>query len=46
MRLRTFTLAILGALFASSAFAQMTSFPKPNYFRETFLKAQTKVKAA
>ncbi len=43
MQLRTITLATLGAVFASGAFAQMTSFPKPNYFRETFLKAQTKV---
>ena len=27
----------------AGAFAQMSSFPKPSYFRETFQKAQTKV---
>jgi len=40
MRLRTF---LIGILLTTGAFAQMTSFPKPSYFRETFQKAQTKV---
>src|SRR6476646_8165516 len=31
------------ALIAGSAFAQMTSFPRPNYFRETFTKEIPKV---
>jgi outer membrane protein len=30
-------------LFASSAFAQLSSFPKLSYFRETFSRAQTRV---
>ncbi len=34
---------VAGILLAASAFAQMSSFPKPNYFRETFQKTQTKV---
>jgi outer membrane protein TolC len=41
MLLRTITVAIL---IGAGAFAQMTSFPKPGYFRETFLKAKTRVK--
>ena len=32
-----------GLLFAAGAFAQMASFPKPNYFREVFTQANTKV---
>ncbi len=32
-----------GLIISSCAFAQLTSFPKPNYFRETFAKSQTKV---
>ncbi|HLK61851.1 MAG TPA: TolC family protein [Bryobacteraceae bacterium] len=32
-----------GILLTAGAFAQMSSFPKPNYFRETFQSAQTKV---
>src|ERR1051325_10255994 len=40
MLLRTF---ITGTLLAAGAFAQMSSFPKPNYFRETFQKARTTV---
>jgi outer membrane protein TolC len=40
MRLRSF---LIGILLTTSAFAQMSSFPKPSYFRETFQKAQTKV---
>ena len=30
-------------LLAAGAFAQLSSFPKPTYFRETFSKSQTKV---
>lgn len=30
-------------LFTTSGFAQITSFPKPNYFRETFAKPDMKV---
>ncbi len=37
MLLRTF---ITGILLAAGAFAQMSSFPKPSYFRETFSKTQ------
>jgi outer membrane protein TolC len=37
---RTF---IAGILLASGAFAQLTSFPKPNYFRETFFNSTAKV---
>lgn len=40
MLFRTF---ITGILLAAGAFAQLSSFPKPNYFRETFQAAQTKV---
>ena len=40
MCLRTST---IGILLAAGAFAQMTSFPKPSYFREAFKKADTKV---
>lgn len=40
MLYRTF---ITGILLTAGAFAQMSSFPKPNYFRETFQKTQTKV---
>src|SRR5450755_1802757 len=40
MLFRTF---ITGILLTAGAFAQMASFPKPNYFRETFQKTQTKV---
>jgi outer membrane protein len=32
-----------GILLAAGAFAQMSSFPKPSYFRETFAKSQPKV---
>jgi outer membrane protein TolC len=40
MLFRTF---VTGILLTAGAFAQTTSFPKPNYFRETFAKAQTTV---
>jgi outer membrane protein len=40
MLLRT---SIAGILLASGAFAQLTSFPKPSYFRETFSNSTTKV---
>src|SRR6476646_3993302 len=40
MRLKTF---ITGMLLTSVALAQVTSFPKPNWFRETFQRAHTKV---
>jgi outer membrane protein len=40
MLLRTL---LSGILLTSGAFAQLTSFPKPNYFRETFHKARTTV---
>ena len=32
-----------GILLATGAFAQLSSFPKPNYFRETFKNADTKI---
>jgi outer membrane protein TolC len=32
-----------GILLATGAFAQMSSFPKPNYFRETFKQIDTKI---
>src|SRR5437868_4829558 len=32
-----------GTLVAISAFGQLSSFPKPSYFRETFQKTRTKV---
>src|ERR1700686_2395570 len=32
-----------GILLAAGALAQLSSFPKPAYFRETFSKSQTKV---
>jgi outer membrane protein len=34
---------VTGILLTAGAFAQMSSFPKPSYFRETFQKTQTKV---
>src|SRR4051794_37827938 len=34
---------IAGTLAAVFAFGQMSSFPKPSYFRETFQKTRTKV---
>jgi outer membrane protein TolC len=34
---------ITGILLAAGAFAQVSSFPKPSYFRETFARTQTKV---
>jgi len=40
MVLRTF---LTGILLTAGAFAQVSSFPKPNYFRETFQKARTTV---
>ena len=40
MLLRTLT---TGILLAAGAFAQMSSFPKPSYFRETFNKTQPRV---
>src|SRR5207302_7656147 len=33
-------------ILAAGAFAQLSSFPKPNYFRETFAKTQVKVELA
>src|SRR2546430_1916916 len=32
-----------GLILSAGAFAQLTSFPKPNYFRETFSKTTPKV---
>lgn len=32
-----------GILLATGAFAQLSSFPKPNYFRETFKQVDTKI---
>jgi outer membrane protein TolC len=40
MVLRTFT---TGILLTAGAFAQMSSFPKPNYFREVLRQTRTKV---
>src|SRR4051812_29295082 len=40
MRFRTL---ISGILLAAGAFAQVSSFPKASYFRETFQKAKTTV---
>ena len=40
MLLRTL---VTGILLTAGAFAQMSSFPKPSYFRETFQATQTKV---
>jgi len=40
MHFRTFTALFLSAVCAS---AQMASFPRPSYFRETFQKTQTRV---
>jgi outer membrane protein len=40
MLLRTL---ITGTILAAGAFAQLSSFPKPSYFRETFSKNQAKV---
>lgn len=40
MLLRTL---VAGILLAAGALAQVSSFPKPSYFRETFQAAQTKV---
>src|SRR5947209_19717826 len=34
---------VTGILLATGAFAQLSSFPKPSYFRETFSKTETKV---
>src|SRR5262249_37775620 len=34
---------LFGFLLTAGAFAQVSSFPKPNYFRETFQKARTTV---
>jgi outer membrane protein len=34
---------LAGLILTTGAFAQMTSFPKPDYFRETFAKSQPKV---
>ena len=36
-------LLLTGSLLTAGAFAQMSSFPKPNYFRETFQKTRTTV---
>ena len=38
-----FRVLVLGTLATVGGFAQMASFPRPNYFRETFQKARTKV---
>ena len=38
-----FRTLVTGILLAAGAFAQLSSFPKPTYFRETFQSAQTKV---
>jgi outer membrane protein len=34
---------LTGLILSGCAFAQLTTFPKPNYFRETFAKTQPKV---
>jgi len=34
---------LAGLILSSCAFAQLTTFPKPNYFRETFAKTQPRV---
>jgi outer membrane protein TolC len=34
---------VTGIILTSGAFAQLTSFPKPDYFRETFQKTKTNV---
>jgi outer membrane protein TolC len=34
---------VIGTIFAAGAFAQLTSFPKPSYFRETFFRTEPKV---
>src|ERR1051326_6315611 len=34
---------LIGIFVTGCAFAQLTAFPRPDYFRETFQKAQTKV---
>jgi len=39
----SFRLLVFTALSAASAFAQISSFPKPSYFRETFARPVTKV---
>jgi outer membrane protein TolC len=36
-------IVIVGTVLASGAFAQLTSFPKPSYFRETFSRSTAKV---
>jgi outer membrane protein TolC len=36
-------LSLTAILLTTAAFAQVTSFPKPSYFRETFQKTQAKV---
>ena len=38
-----YRIILTGILLTAGAFAQMSSFPKPSYFRETFQKTQTKV---
>jgi outer membrane protein TolC len=38
-----FRFLITGVVLASAAFAQLVSFPKPQYFREAFQKPQTKI---
>jgi len=38
-----FRILLTGILLAAGAFAQLSSFPKPSYFRETFSRTQTKV---
>ena len=38
-----FRTLVTGILVAAGAFAQLSSFPKPSYFRETFQSTQTKV---
>jgi len=43
LRTTTFRIITTGALLTSGAFAQLSSFPKPSYFRETFNKTQPKV---
>lgn len=38
-----FRILATGAILTAGAFAQLSSFPKPSYFRETFSKTETKV---
>jgi outer membrane protein TolC len=43
MRSRTFRFLLTGIILTAGAFAQMSSFPKPNYFRQVFERTRTDV---